>query len=87
MSTRLRHIALTVEKNQAGGFHWLLIESAGRKLFVLERAQRAFSTYLRALQAGFEHLALLSASGLHERGIEHNPDQAEQYPRQVELVE
>ena len=63
----------------------MLIESTGRKLFVLERAERAHSTYLRALQAGFEHLALLSASGLHERGIEYSAQQ-EAFPAQVEFV-
>jgi hypothetical protein len=83
MSRRLRHIALTVEATDRGGYGWLLIESAGQRLFVLERGQQNYSTYLRALQAGFEHLALLSASGLHERGIEYSPGRDETFPRQL----
>ena len=86
MSGPLRHIALTVEKTGEGAFHWLLIESAGGRLFVLERADLGFSTYLRALQAGFEHLALLSASGLHERGLEYKPG-AQTYRQAAELIE
>jgi hypothetical protein len=85
MSGPLRHIALTVEKTGTGAFHWLLIESAGGRLFVLERASTRFSTYLRALQAGFEHLALLSASGLHERGLEYTPG-AETYRQPAEMI-
>ena len=38
---------------------------------MLERARRPLRSYLQALQAGYEHLALLSASGLCERGIAH----------------
>ncbi len=76
----LRHIALTVEQAPSGGYHWLLLESSGGKLFVLERALRANPTYLRALQEGFEHLALLSASGLCEQNAKLKPG-APPYPR------
>ncbi|HVZ46619.1 MAG TPA: hypothetical protein VHA82_22630 [Ramlibacter sp.] len=72
MNERLRHIALTVEQ-VTGGYGWLLFESAGKRLVVLERAKQPYRTYLRALQAGYEALALLSACGLHERGIGHEP--------------
>jgi hypothetical protein len=74
---RLRHIALTVEQVD-GGYAWLLFESAGGRLLVLERAGRPHRSYLQALQAGYEHLALLSASGLCERGIAHDADAAEE---------
>lgn len=90
MSGHLRHVALTVEETQ-GGFAWLLFESAGGKLLVLERGRKPYDTYLQALQAGFEELALLSACGLHERGVGHVPAAAapqQQAPsREPELVE
>jgi len=75
MSGQLRHIALTVEQ-LSGGYAWLLFESAGKRLLVLERGKQPYRTYLQALQAGFEELALLSACGLHERGIGHVPGPA-----------
>ena len=85
MSGRLRHIALTVEQ-VTGGYAWLLFESAGHRLLVLERGKQPYRTYVQALQAGFEHLAFLSASGLHERGIDYQPT-AQQYATASELVE
>ena len=70
MSERLRHIALTVEQTDKRSYAWLLIESAGGRVFVLKKAAHPSSTYLGALNQGYEELALLSACGLHERGIE-----------------
>jgi len=71
MSGRLRHIALTVEQPERNSYAWLLIESAGGKVFVLKRAARSHRSYLSALDEGYEELALMSACGLHERGIEY----------------
>ena len=70
MSGRLRHIALTVEQTGTRSYAWILIESAGGRVFVLKKAAHPSSTYLSALNQGYEELALLSACGLHERGIE-----------------
>ena len=82
---RLRHIALTVEQ-VTSGYAWLLFESAGGRLLVLERGKQPYRSHLQALQAGFEQLALLSANGLHERGISCEPAApAQAQPR--ELVE
>jgi hypothetical protein len=86
MSGRLRHIALTVEQSDAG-YAWLLFENAGGRLLVLERAKRPHRSYLQALQAGFEHLALLSASGLFERGIACRADRNAAEPEPLPLVE
>jgi hypothetical protein len=75
MSGRLRHIALTVEQTGNRTYAWLLIESAGGRVFVLKRAARDQGSYLAALDAGYEELALLSACGLHEGGIEYDGGQ------------
>ena len=72
MSGRLRHIALTVEQTGNRTYGWLLIESAGGRVFVLKKAAREHASYLAALDAGYEELALLSACGLHERGLGHD---------------
>ena len=40
MSGRLRHIALTVEQTGNRSYAWLLIESAGGAVFVLDKAAR-----------------------------------------------
>ncbi len=69
MSGALRHIALTVEQTATKSYAWVLIESAGGRVFVLKKGVRAHSSYLTALHEGYEELALLSACGLHERGI------------------
>jgi hypothetical protein len=87
MSGRLRHIALTVEQTGNRTYAWLLIESAGGRVFVLKRAARAHGTYLSALNAGYEELALLSACGLHERGIEHDGGQEAAAPAAIERAE
>jgi hypothetical protein len=85
MSRPLRHIALTVE-HVTGGYGWLLFESVGKRLVVLERGKQPYRTYLQALQRGYEELALLSACGLHERGIGHDASAAQ--PEETrELVE
>jgi hypothetical protein len=84
MSGRLRHIALTVEQVE-GGYAWLLFESAGKRLVVVQRAKSPSRSYLQALQSGYEALALLSACGLHERGIEHQATSAAD--AEAELVE
>lgn len=79
---RLRNIALTVEQAE-GGYVWLLFEGAAGRLFKLEQARYPLRSYAKALQAGYEKLALLSASGLVERGIaydELSPAPAEQPP-------
>jgi hypothetical protein len=86
MRGRLRHIALTVEQSDAG-YAWLLFESAGGRLRVLERAKRSSKSYLQALQAGYEHLALLSASGLFERGIGYRAEPGGADPEPLPLVE
>lgn len=83
---RLRHIALTVEQSD-DGYAWLLFESVRGRLLVLERARRPHRSYLQALQAGYEHLALLSASGLCERGIECGVGAAQAEPEPLPLVE
>jgi hypothetical protein len=69
MSRPLRHIALTVERTGSGGYGWLLIESAGGRVFVLKKAPRTHPTYMGALDAGYQELALLSACGLHENRL------------------
>jgi len=88
MSSPIRHIALTVEKNASNGYLWLLIESVQDHLVVFERSAVPSGTYLRALTAGFEYLALLSASGLHDRTPESVVREGrEVFPRQhLELV-
>ncbi|MDB5870806.1 MAG: hypothetical protein JWQ07_248 [Ramlibacter sp.] len=85
MSGRLRQIALTIEQTAKNGYAWVLIESAGGRVFVLKKASHSHGSYLAALAAGYEELALLSACGLHERGLEHNAQPAA--PAIVELVE
>ena len=86
MSGPLRHIALTVEQDGNNNYAWLLIESAGGRVFVLKKASRSHGTYLSALNAGYEELALLSACGLHQNGVE--PDGREAGPvRGIELAE
>lgn len=85
MSRPLRHIALTVQQ-LTGGYGWLLFESAGGRLLVLERCKQPYRSYMQALQAGYEQLALLSASGLHERGIAWEPA-AQRKAEPAELVE
>jgi len=86
MSGSLRRIALTVEQCGRNGYAWLLIESAGGRVFVLKKADGACSSYMGALDAGYQELALLSACGLREQGLEHEqrgtPD-----PRRFELAE
>ena len=87
MSGCLRHIALTVEQTGNRNYAWLLIESAGGRVFVLKRAAQGHSSYLSALNAGYEELALLSACGLHERGLEHNGGQDAAAPAAIEQAE
>jgi len=87
MSGCLRHIALTVERTGNRNYAWLLIESAGGQVFVLKRAARDHSSYLSALNAGYEELALLSACGLHERGIEHDGGPGVAAPAAIERAE
>ena len=84
----LRHIALTVQQ-VTGGYAWLLFEGTNGRLVVLERGARPYRSYMLALQAGYEQLALLSASGLHERGIAHAPCATPREPvaKALELVE
>ena len=85
MSGPLRHIALTVEQDGNNNYAWLLIESAGGSVFVLKKASRSHGTYLSALNAGYEELALLSACGLHQ-----NVEQAGRHAgpvRGIELAE
>ena len=84
----LRHIALTVEQ-VSGGYSWLLFESSAKRLLVLERGKQPYRSYMQALQAGYEQLALLSASGLHERGIAYTPSAPAREEREeaLELVE
>ena len=85
MSKRLRPIALTVE--QAGGaYGWLLIESTAGRVIVLKRAARSYSTYLAALDAGYQELALMSACGLHEPEPQ-DQQEATRMPRGIELAE
>jgi hypothetical protein len=86
MSGRLRHIALTVEQTGNKSYAWVLIESAGGRVFVLKKGVRSHSSYLPALNEGYEELALLSACGLHERGLEDESRHAGARPL-VELVE
>jgi hypothetical protein len=76
MSGRLRHIALTVEQTGPRSYGWVLIESAGGRVFVLKKSPAPSSSYLTALAGGYEELALLSACGLHERGLEQSPGEA-----------
>ena len=75
MSGCLRHIALTVEQTGNRTYSWLLIESAAGRVFVLKKAASDHSSYLDALNAGYEELALLSACGLHENGLAHDAPQ------------
>ena len=86
MSGRLRHIALTVEQTGNRSYAWVLIESAGGCVFVLKKGVRGHGSYLPALQEGYEELALLSACGLHERGLEHGGHDRAAAPV-IELVE
>ena len=86
MSGPLRHIALTVEQTGNNNYAWLLIESAGGRVFVLKKAQRAYGSYLLALNAGYEELALLSACGLHQREVERDAQNAAPV-REIELAE
>jgi hypothetical protein len=87
MTRALRHIALTVEQTGRNAYGWLLIESASGKVFVLKRASRPHATYMGALDAGYQELALLSASGLHEQeGVEQESAPTEQRPT-IELAE
>jgi hypothetical protein len=86
MSGRLRQIALTVEQTGNNSYAWVLLESAGGRVFVLKKAMRNHSSYLPALNAGYEELALLSACGLHERGLDYNGSTAAA-PAAIELVE
>ncbi len=86
MSGSLRHVALTVEQIGDCRYGWLLIESAGGRVFVLKKAISAYNSYMGALDAGYQELALLSACGLHHRG----PEQAHEEPqvqRSIELAE
>ena len=69
MSNRLRKIALTVEQSGLNSYTWVLIESADGRAFVLKKAPRPQATYMDALSAGYEELALLSACGLHESQV------------------
>ena len=62
----LRHVALTVQQSGQAAYAWLLIESAGGRVFVLKKPGRTWSSYLGALDAGYQELALLSACGLHQ---------------------
>lgn len=80
MSGRLRHIALTVEQPGTKSYVWVLIESAGGRLFVLKKGLRAHGTYLAALSEGYEELALLSACGLHEQGVVDDTLHSDQAP-------
>ena len=86
MSGRLRHIALTVEQTGDKSYAWVLIESAGGRVFVLKKGVRNHSSYLPALNEGYEELVLLSACGLHERGLEHGGQGTAVQPV-VQLVE
>ena len=87
MSGRLRHIALTVEQTGTRAYAWVLIESAGGRVFVLKKAAGTCSTYLAALNQGYEELALLSACGLHERGLEQQGGKPETEHNVLELAE
>ena len=82
MSGPLRHIALTVEQTGRSAYAWLLIESADNSVFVLKKAQRTYTSYLDALDAGYQELALLSACGLHARAPR---DTGEEIFRKLEL--
>ena len=75
MSGPLRHIALTVEQTGRSAYAWLLIESADNSVFVLKKAPRTHSSYLDALDAGYQELALLSACGLHARDAHDTGDE------------
>jgi hypothetical protein len=69
MSGRLRQIALTVEQTGLNHYTWVLFESAEGRVFVLKKAPAAKATYMDALSAGYEELALLSACGLHQQRV------------------
>jgi hypothetical protein len=84
MSGRLRQIALTVEQGGLNSYTWVLIESADGRVFVLKKAPRPQVTYMDALSAGYEELALLSACGLHESPV--GTTQADRLP-QIEPAE
>jgi hypothetical protein len=86
MTGRLRHIALTVEQTGNKSYAWVLIESAGGRVFVLKKGVRSHGSYLPALSEGYEELALLSACGLHERGLERGGHDTTARPV-VDLVE
>lgn len=86
MNGPLRKIALTVEQADSNSYAWVLFESAGGRVFILKKAQRPNSSYLKALNAGYEELAMLSACGLHERGLGHD-SKHDAEPLAVELVE
>ena len=86
MTRLLRKIALTVEQTGDKGYGWVLFESAGGRVFVLKKAARPSSSYLAALNAGHEELALLSACGLHEVALP-NATRPAQARTERELVE
>jgi hypothetical protein len=87
MSGALRQIALTVEQTGNNSYAWLLIESAGGRVFVLKKANHAQASYLSALNAGYEELALLSACGLHNGPLNGQDGQSAAPVRGIEMAE